>query len=99
MRYFLTAFFAGLLTGEDFIPLDNLDLSRAALLGWIKWTLAALSKAEKAAVKSLAALEALAFLIKDFKVVSRFLLRAVLPLSFRTFLIADLMIGMCVMLS
>lgn len=95
--------------GEDFVtvflgasgvdPLDNLDFKRAALLGWIRCTLAALSKAEKAACISLAALDALAFFTKDFKTVSRFLLRAVLSLSFLTFLIADLIIGMAAMLS
>lgn len=75
-------------------PLDNLDLSLAAFLGWIRWTLAALSRAEKTACKSLAALVVLTFLIKDFKAFSRFLLRAVLILSFLTFLIAERMIGM-----
>ena len=71
------------------INLDNLDFNRADLLGWIRCTLAALSRAEKASVKSLAALLTLTFLTKDFKVISRFLLRAVLTLSFRTFLMAD----------
>ncbi len=80
---FLTGF------GEAVIPFDNRDFKRAALFGCIRWTLAALSKAEKAAVKSLAALLVLAFLTKDFKASSRFLLRAVLSLSFRTFLMAD----------
>lgn len=75
-------------------PFDNLDFNLAALFGWISLTLAALSKAEKTACKSLAPFEALAFLIKDFKFNSRFLFRAVLTLSFLTFLIADLIIGM-----
>lgn len=75
------------------INLDNLDFNRADLLGWIRWTLAALSKAEKAACRSLAVLLALAFLTKDFKASSRFLLRAVLTLSFLTFFMADLIIG------
>lgn len=56
--------------------------------------LAALSKAEKTACKSLADLEVLAFLIRDFKTVDLFLLRAVLTLSFLTFLIAERIIGM-----
>jgi len=78
---------------------DNLDFNLAALLGWIRWTLAALSKAEKAACKSLAVLLTLAFLTKDFKAISRFLLRDDLTLSFLTFLIADRMIGMGSMVS
>lgn len=72
---------------------DNLDLSLAALLGCINLTLAALSRAEKVACKSLADLETLAFFIKDFKLNSLFLLRAVLNLSFLTFLIAERIIG------
>jgi len=93
--YFFESFFKiGLLVESEPTPFDSLDFNLAALLGWIKCTLAALSKAEKAAVKSLADLLILAFLTKDFKVVSRFLLRAVLSLSLRTFFIADLMIGM-----
>lgn len=80
-------------------PFDNLDFKRADLLGWIKWTLAALSRAEKAACKFLALLSFLAFLTKAFKEISRFLLRAVLTLSFLTFLIAERMIGMADMLS
>lgn len=75
-------------------PLDKRDLSLAALLGWINLTLAALSKAEKTVCKSLADFEALTFLINDFKPISRFLFRAVLTLSFLTFLIADRIIGM-----
>jgi len=74
-------------------PLLNLDFSLEALLGWISLTLAALSRAEKTACKSLADFEILTFLIKDFKPIARFLFRAVLTLSFLTFLIADLMIG------
>lgn len=72
---------------------DSLDFNLAALFGWINFTLAALSKAENAACKSLASFEVLAFLTKDFRLNSRFLLRAVLVLSFLTFLIADLIIG------
>lgn len=59
----------------------------------------ALSSAEKTACKSLAPLVDLAFLIKDFKALERFLLRAVLNLSFLTFFMADLMIGMAVMVT
>lgn len=62
-------------------------------MGWINFTLAALSKAENAACKSLVFFEALAFLTKAFKANPLFLLRAVLVLSFLTFLIADFMIG------
>lgn len=80
-------------------PFDKRDFKRAALLGWINFTLVALSKAENAACKSFAALVVLTFLIKDFKFVSRFSLRAVLVLSFRTFLMAERIIGMAVMLS
>lgn len=65
----------------------------------MRCTLAALSKAEKADCKLLAVLDTLAFLIKDFKISSLFLLRAVLTLSFLTFLIAERMIGMADMLS
>ncbi len=84
----------GLVVTGNFPPFDNLDFKRAALLGWIRWTLAALSRAEKAAVKSLAVLLALTFLTNDFRAISRFLLRVVLTLSFLTFLIAERMIGM-----
>lgn len=84
---------------DGFTPFESLDFNRADLLGWIRCTLAALSRAEKASVKSLAALLVLAFLTKDFKVISRFLLRAVLILSFLTFFMADLMIGMGSMVS
>jgi len=73
--------------------LDNRDFNLEALLGWIKWTLTALSKAEKAACKSFASFVPLTFLIADFSETSLFLLRAVLTLSFLTFLIALLMIG------
>lgn len=85
--------------GEVATPFDKRDFSLAALLGWIRWTLAALSKAEKAARRSLAVLLALAFLTRDFKAISRFLLRAVLALSFLTFFMADRMIGMADMVS
>lgn len=74
--------------------LDNLDFSLADLFGWINLTLAALSKAENTACKSLADLLVRLFLIRDFKAPFRLLLRAVLTLSFLTFLIADLIIGM-----
>lgn len=76
---------------EDFF--DSLDLRRAALLGWINLTLAALSKAEKAACRFFALVVVLAFLIRDLRIFARFLLRAVLVLSLRTFLIADRIIG------
>lgn len=62
-------------------------------MGWINFTLAALSRAENAACKSLVFFETLAILTKDFKTKPLFLLRAVLTLSFLTFLIADFMIG------
>jgi len=73
--------------------LDNLDFNREALLGWIRWTLAALSKAEKAACRFLSDLFILAFFTNDLRAASLLSLRIVLTLSFRTFLIADLMIG------
>lgn len=76
------------------ISLDNLDFNLADLFGWINLTLAALSKAENTACKSLSDLVVRLFLIRDFKILSRLLLRAVLTLSFLTFFIADLMIGM-----
>lgn len=76
------------------MPFDNLDFNLEALFLWIRFTLVALSKAEKTACKSFVALLVLTFLIADFKASSRFLLRAVRVLSFRTFLIADRMIGM-----
>ncbi len=57
-------------------------------------TLAALSRAENTVCKSLADLEVLTFLTKERKFSSRFLFRAVLILSFLTFLIAERMIGM-----
>ncbi len=78
---------------------DKRDLSLAALFGWINFTLAALSKAENTACKSFAVFPVRAFLTSDFKLSSLLLLRAVLVLSFRTFLIADLMIGMGGMVS
>ena len=53
----------------------------------------ALSKAEKAAVRSEAFLLILTFLIDALTESSRFLLRAVLILSFLTFFIADFIIG------
>ncbi len=71
----------------------NLDLRRAALFGWINLTLAALSNAEKAAVKPFSVRVLRAALTKLFRVRSRVSLRAVLILSFRTFLIADLING------
>lgn len=67
MRDFMTAaFFAetDLLAGDPVTPFESLDLSRAALLGWISLTLAALSKAEKTACRSLAVLVVLTFLIR-----------------------------------
>ena len=79
------------------MPFDNLDFNLAALFGWIKWTLAALSSAEKAACKFLGVLETLAFLIADFKAVSRFLFRAVLVLSFLTFLMAERITGIYIL--
>lgn len=66
---------------------------------WIRLTLTALSRAENAAWISLGALETLAFLSNDLKPASLFLFLAVLNLSFRTFLIADFMIGMGGMVS
>lgn len=89
----------GLPTGDPVTPLLNLDFNLEALLGWISLTLAALSRAEKTARKSLADFETLTFFIKDFKPISRFLFRAVLTLSFLTFLIADFIIGMLVILT
>lgn len=74
--------------------LDNLDFNLAALFLWINLTLAALSKLEKTACKSLGDLLVRAFLTADFKLSSLFLFLAVLTLSFLTFFIADLMIGM-----
>lgn len=91
---FLATFFLG-----GLIPFDNLDFNLAALLGWIKCTLAALSKAEKTAFKFVAVFSRRAFLIKAFKAISRFLFRAVLSLSFLTFLMADLMSGMLSMVT
>lgn len=85
--------FVDFLGADVLIPFDSLDFSLAALFGWINFTLEALSKAENAFCKSLADFEVLTFLIKDFKFSSCFLLRAVLVLSFLTFLIADLIIG------
>ena len=78
---------------EVAVPLESLDFNLLALFLWIKLVLAALSRAEKTADKFLADLAALAFFIKALKVSSRFLLRAVLNLSFLTFFIADLIIG------
>lgn len=50
------------------LPFVNLDLSLAALFGWINLIFAALSKAEKAAWISFAPLVVLAFLSKAFSV-------------------------------
>lgn len=76
------------------IPLESLDLSLEALLGWIKLTLAALSNAEKASDKFSGDFSRLAFFTKVLRLLSRFLLRALRTLSFRIFLIADLIKGM-----
>ncbi len=93
------AAFLGAKTTVPVTPFDNLDFNLAALLGWISFTLAALSSTEKAACRSLAFFEVLTFLIKALRVSARFLLRAVLVLSFLTFLIADRIIGMASMVS
>lgn len=84
---------------ETVLSLANLDLSLAALLGWIRWTLAALSKALKVALKFFGFGFLRLDLINFFKASSRFLFRAVRILSFRIFLIADLMSGMGGMLT
>lgn len=60
---------------------------------WINFTLAALSSAENAAVRFLATGLFLVFLIIVFTFDARFLLRIVLTLSFLTFFMALLIIG------
>ena len=80
--------------GDCTVPLASRDFNLEALFLWIKFTLTALSKAEKALLSAAGVLSFLAFLTKVFKTAPRFSLRAVLFLSFLTFLIADLMIGM-----
>lgn len=74
--------------------LESRDFKREALLWWIRLTLAALSKAEKAACKFLATGFLRVVLINFFKTTSRFRFRAVLILSFLTFFNADFMMGM-----
>ncbi len=81
------------------INLDNLDLSRADLFGWMSFTFAALSRAEKTACKFLGELSLLAFLIKVFRALPRDLFRAVLTRSFLIFFMAERNIGMKRMLT
>lgn len=81
------------------MPFESLDFNLEALALEISFTLAALSKLEKTFCKSLAFFVWRTFLIADFKESSRFLLRSVRVLSFRTFLIALLIIGMGRMVS
>lgn len=73
--------------------LANLDFNLEALFLCIRFTLAALSKAEKMVDKFLALGVFLAVFSAFFKADSLLLLRAVLILSFLTFLIADFIIG------
>lgn len=76
-----------------FKSLDNLDFNLEDLFLWIKFTLAALSRAEKAADKLLALGFFLASLTSLLTILSRLAFLPVRVLSFRTFLIADLIIG------
>lgn len=73
--------------------LESLDFNLEDLFLWIKLTLAALSRAEKAAVRLLALGFFRASLTSLFKTFSRLVLRAVLVLSFLTFLRADFIMG------
>lgn len=80
------------------IDLERRDFNLAALFLWMRFTLTALSKAEKAWVKFLTSGFFLAFLTSFLSTVSLALFLAVRTLSFLTFLIADLMIGIAVIL-
>lgn len=93
--FFLEVFLAVLLVGVE-MPFASLDFNLEALLGWIRCTLAALSRAEKTACKLAGVFCNLAFLIKVLSWSFRFLLRRVLTRSFLIFLMADLMIGIYV---
>jgi hypothetical protein len=75
------------------VSLERRDFSLAALFLWIKLTLTALSRAENADDRLVASGMRLACLMTLRIAVSLVLLRAVLVLSFRTFLIADFISG------
>lgn len=98
LLFLVTTFFLGdfLMALEDdcLMPFDNLDFSLSALFFLISFTLTALSSAENTAVRFSEVALVRAFLIAFFKASSRFLFFAVRTLSFRIFLMADLIKGM-----